>query len=369
MARRNFQEIRADFISSGTQRKTEENIRSAFNENTVKKLRSGIAPGPLGSRSSAEEKTPRQSEINVLRPLCDDIFSKENKMVKKQYGTTPESRGSDVLSTEKKTLRKPRYRTAPEPPGSDISSVEKKTLKKLQYETVSETKGSDISSMERITIKKPQHWSTTGPRSSDVSSMEKRVKKVQHRTVPKPPHSDSSSMVEAEKKPQYGAEPVPGCSDISSMEKTKQKNQDITQPGPLCSDVSSQETKTKEENENRTAPEPLGSDASSGATLRSHAGTLTDSCKTLLNDNALPADPCTGFGTEQACGMVSVADTSIGLNQVKANAGGNVTIDGSADRSSLGDDNSENSDEFPGTVVTCLKLCKFIHIARFALEC
>lgn len=372
MARKSFQEIRADLISRGAERKSEENFRSLSNEKSAEKRpQCVVAPRPSGfSISSLEEKTLKQPCINTLEPVGCDVSSMENRRLKKQYRTASEFPVFDISYIEKKTLKKTQNSTAPEPPYSGNSSIERKTLKKPQYRTAPEPPDSDIYSTEKNTLKKPQGITLSKLRGSDVSSMEnKTMKNPLCRTAPEPTGSNISSMEKRTvKKPQNQTTTERLGSGISSMEKmTLDKPWCSNEPEPHCSDISSQDKKMQNEHQSRTAPEPPGSDISSGATLASAADTFTGS-SIPDNGNASTTGPCTGFSTVQAAqtsGSVLAADTCIELTAVKTNfAEKSVSINGCADGSSLGESKPEKADEVPGIIIK-----GFNHIIRLCSLC
>lgn len=362
MARRNFQEVRADLISSGAERKSEGNLRSAFSEkNTIKKVHSGIAPRPLGFHVASEKKPLRQPCRDTRESLRCDISSMEKKTIKKHYRPPPESRTSDIPFMENKTLRKPQYRT-PTESHPDIFSTEKKTLMKSRHRTILKPRCYDVSSMEKNIIKKPQHRTATEARISDVFSMENRkAKRLQCRTAHKSPGSGHSSIEKMpENKPQCKPElesELAG-SDVSSMGKTTPKEyqsrtdlepEHEQEPGPLCSDTSSHDKETQKEHESIIAPEPLGSDLSSGATLASSVGTFTDLRKIAANGNVSATDPCTGFSRVEVSGIALAGDTGTESPTVKAcEIERSVTVSESADGiSSPGENKSEKPDDVP----------------------
>ncbi|ONK74949.1 uncharacterized protein A4U43_C03F11760 [Asparagus officinalis] len=325
MARRNFQEIRADLMSKRAERKSE----SSRDKNTMRKLQTGIASRPSNfDISSSEKKTLRQPYRNTVESPAFDIPSMETKSLKKKYRTALEPPGPVAPPSEKKILKKPQHRTADEPPGSGVSSMERserKILKKPQHRTALEMRGSDVSSLEKKTIKKSQFRTAPEPRSSVFSSMEKRtLRKTQCRTAPE--------LLD---------------SDITPREKMKLKKLRCkTEPEPYCSDLSSQENEQQEEHLNRRTPEPFGSDVSSGATLASAAEAFTELSKIHANGNAPAAEPCTEVTKIQSSEAAMEVEEDTELITIK---GGSIEgSNGSAGGSScLNESKSDKADEVP----------------------
>ncbi|KAJ6816104.1 uncharacterized protein M6B38_417170 [Iris pallida] len=321
LARKKFQELRADAISSRDARtKTEE--KTSFH--------------------TEEKKTLKKPQCrNVSEQLRSDISSMEKIIKKPHCRTAPDQHGSDFSSMEKKTIKMPQCK----PVGSDFSTLEKKPIKNVNCKPAVRPLGSSTSSMEKNTLKEPFGKNACELPLPDISSLEKKMLKNPHSRIAPKLDSDILSENRTSKKAQCKTE----TSDIPSENRISKKVQCRLDAEPPDSDMSSLEKKTSKTSLCRTEPEPLGSDASSGASLASAADTCTDMSRLQAQDIVSPADACTGLSTVQGYDLPAATETHIELSLVQTDAAERSTaINGSVDgSSSLGESKSEKADEVP----------------------
>ncbi|KAJ6827611.1 uncharacterized protein M6B38_366915 [Iris pallida] len=324
LARKKFQELRADAISGVAARKNEEKNRF----------------------HTEEKKTLKKPQCrNAYEQLPSDISPMEKIIKKPHCRTAPDQHRSDFSSMEKKTIKKPQYRASPKPIGSDFSSLEKKTIKDFNGKPAVKPIGYGTSSMEKNTLKEASRKTARELPLSDIASLEKKMlKNPQSRIAPQALDSDIQSENKTSMKVQCKTE----TSDIPLENRTSKKAQCRTETEPPDSDTSSLEKKTSKTAPCRTAPEPLGSDASSGATLTSAADTCTHTSRLQAQGIVSPAEACTGLSTAQGNDLPSTTEAHIGLSvqtdAVERSVAINESVDGS---SSLGESKSEKADEIP----------------------
>ncbi|KAJ6808677.1 uncharacterized protein M6B38_165060 [Iris pallida] len=263
MARKRFQELRADANSSGAVGNTKEKASFyTMEKKTLKKPQCRNASEPFHCDISSMKKIIKKHHCRTAPDHFGSDFScVEKKMVEeRQYRAPPRLSGSDISSLDKNRPKDVNGRSAPKPPSSDISSLDKKTLK-------------DVPSMEKKMLKEHQYGTPPKPIGPVISSLDKeRLKNVKERNERKPLVSDISSLDEKTvkvspmekkmlKERQYRAPPKPIGPVFSSLDKESLKNvKGRSAPKPVGSDISSLDEKTLKDVNGRTAPKPLGSE-------------------------------------------------------------------------------------------------------------